>query len=372
MILLATLLGGVMGLVLELLYRSSGGKVPGLRVWSRATLLVFVTALMFGLRGMLPDFLSIVVANALLLLAFVTYLRGSHVYLNKPIRMAPWWGLMALSVAGVTWFTYVEPSFRGRTVSVVGTLGFIMVMHARLYARLAQRTPGVWVSLLSLLVIAGVLWARWLHAVLFVQADSHLYSSNWIQSAYTSTYPVILLVMTVGLALLASEDMRRTFEHQATHDMLTGAFNRRAVLDRLAEEMARSLRHGAVFSVLMLDLDHFKRVNDEFGHHTGDEVLKAFVRRLEGSLRPHDVLGRFGGEEFLVILPETGETAARATAQRILATVAQSDGALPVCTTSIGLTLWRRGNATVDDLVNRADSALYAAKANGRNRVELA
>jgi diguanylate cyclase (GGDEF)-like protein len=96
------------------------------------------------------------------------------------------------------------------------------------------------------------------------------------------------------------------------------------------------------------------------------------VRRLESTLRPHDVLGRFGGEEFVVILPETGRSAALAAAERMLTTVAQRDGVLPVCTTSIGLTFWRPGDVKADNLVTRADSALYAAKANGRNRVEMA
>ena len=124
-------------------------------------------------------------------------------------------------------------------------------------------------------------------------------------------------------------------------------------------------------ALLYLDLDHFKKVNDEWGHQMGDAVLKAFVHRLESTLRPHDVLGRFGGQEFLVVLPRTDGEAARATAQRILAVAARPDGHLPVCTTSIGLTLWTPADHSVDELIQRADRALYAAKANGRNRVEV-
>ncbi len=160
----------------------------------------------------------------------------------------------------------------------------------------------------------------------------------------------------------------------ATTDALTGLLNRRSILQRLEEEMERHRRSREPLGCILLDVDHFKQVNDRFGHGAGDEVLRQMARQLKEILRPYDALGRFGGEEFLVLLPGTDRETLRSVAERLRARLEEQvrtgppEAPEPV-TASFGITLWRPGEA-VDLLLARADHGMYRAKSLGRNRVE--
>lgn len=162
----------------------------------------------------------------------------------------------------------------------------------------------------------------------------------------------------------------------ATQDFLTGLLNRRETFHRLDEELQRSRRLATPFSVLLLDLDHFKQVNDVHGHSAGDLVLQAVAAALRQGVRPYDLCCRYGGEEFLVILPETALEAAAGIAERLrhdienlkIAVTKKTDLRI---TASIGAATLV-GNESIDQLIARADEAMYNAKASGRNRVSLA
>jgi diguanylate cyclase (GGDEF)-like protein len=170
-------------------------------------------------------------------------------------------------------------------------------------------------------------------------------------------------------------DVRDAMTFQATHDSLTGILNRRAILDRLAEELSRARRERATLTVGMCDLDHFKRVNDTLGHQAGDEVLAGFAARVQAHLRAYDSVGRYGGEEFLVIGPLPAGRSATGLYERLRARVSESSlstTVAPVCITiSIGVATGGSED-TVDRLLAAADAALYRAKAEGRNRVAYA
>jgi two-component system cell cycle response regulator len=156
------------------------------------------------------------------------------------------------------------------------------------------------------------------------------------------------------------------FESLLREDALTGLSNRRAVLTQLAGMVSAARRHGHPLSIAILDLDHFKRINDSHGHKVGDDVLVAAAHAMGTHLRAEDQLGRLGGEEFLVLLPDTDSEAAGHVAEKLRAEVAAAPTAVPV-TVSIGVATWD-GEAP-EDLLHRADEALYAAKEAGRDRV---
>lgn len=164
--------------------------------------------------------------------------------------------------------------------------------------------------------------------------------------------------------LLAQENL----EYNATHDPLTGVLNRAAVMRQLRAEMSRAQREGGSFGLMLIDLDHFKSVNDTFGHATGDEVLKAVIASVVLGLRPYDVVGRYGGEEFLVIVPGCGEQETLVIAERVRAGV-EALGAVPPVTVSIGVTSCGGGRSE-SELLAEVDVSLYSAKQSGRNRVE--
>ena len=161
-------------------------------------------------------------------------------------------------------------------------------------------------------------------------------------------------------------------DHQASHDRLTGVFNRKQIEEHLDLEIGRSERYGTPFALIMFDLDHFKSVNDSFGHQVGDQILVWVSRLIEGRLRDSDLLARWGGEEFMILLPHTeAEEAARLAERLRLLVVEQEVPGQPSVTLSLAVTEYRPGE-DIKGLTKRLDQALYRAKGSGRNRVEVA
>jgi diguanylate cyclase (GGDEF)-like protein len=169
---------------------------------------------------------------------------------------------------------------------------------------------------------------------------------------------------------------RQELERRANHDALTGAANRGAVLSKVESEASRSARQGTHYCLILFDLDFFKRINDSHGHRAGDIVLKEAVRRANIELRPYDVLGRYGGEEFMVLLPGCELRAGAVVAERLRKCFSDSpfqvDKLAIDVTASFGVVCSSQPHSSLEMLVDAADSALYRAKANGRNRIELA
>lgn len=168
-----------------------------------------------------------------------------------------------------------------------------------------------------------------------------------------------------------------TLQRKSRSDGLTGVLNRLAMEEDLADEFARAKRYGRRFAIVMADIDHFKQVNDTYGHGVGDEALKAFAGILRHGLREVDVTYRYGGEEFLILLPETDRDGALIAAERLRARVQsqvlthRNDASVRLrLTASFGIAAFRDDDAHYHAVMERADSCLYLAKANGRNRVE--
>jgi diguanylate cyclase (GGDEF)-like protein/PAS domain S-box-containing protein len=163
---------------------------------------------------------------------------------------------------------------------------------------------------------------------------------------------------------------------QASTDALTGINNRRHFLALAEQEVRRSRRFERSLSAIMVDIDHFKPINDKFGHATGDAVIKAVVKICQDTLRNYDLIGRLGGEEFAIMLPETDAEGARIVAERVREKIHEAqivaDRSVVTCTISIGVAMLRDSDGTIDELLHRADMALYKAKQGGRNKVELA
>ncbi|MGC9054063.1 MAG: GGDEF domain-containing response regulator [Candidatus Hydrogenedens sp.] len=167
-------------------------------------------------------------------------------------------------------------------------------------------------------------------------------------------------------------ETQKALEYEAIHDPLTGCLNRRGILERLNEELERSQRTGEQFCVAMCDLDHFKKINDTYGHQTGDDVLKGFVHIIRSQLRPYDQIGRLGGEEFLIIIPNITESYAQITLER-LNTIVQSTemvtatGKIKITVSIGGIIVNQKTN--IDNVIKYVDEALYLAKEKGRNQV---
>lgn len=179
-------------------------------------------------------------------------------------------------------------------------------------------------------------------------------------------------ILNLQEQLLTSQ---RLLRDQATRDSLTGLWNRAMILETLEHEMARSQRDPQPMAILMADVDHFKSINDTYGHLVGDQVLHQIGLRLHGAIRQYDTMGRYGGEEFLGVLPNCDAAGALSLAERLRSCVEAepvgADGVVLRVTLSLGVATWDR-TACAQELLRSADSAMYRAKAAGRNRVVLA
>lgn len=355
----------LMALVLWLMRRSYPPSIRGLELWATAPLLWLVSTVLFSLRGRVPDMLGLVVANSLLLLGSMCYHQGTRRFFGQPTAWRPWLVWLAVTVAVMTVLTVVYPSYLLRvgffTVSVslvYGSLLLFLMRHGgdSFPVRLVQ---AVLVLHLLVLVFRVYTLSRGL-------GGSDVMDRNPVQALYIGAYTATSLLLPIGGVLMATDRLRRELEHLATHDALLPVLNRRAFLQTFQRELVRARRHGKGPALLMLDLDHFKAINDNHGHQHGDAVLLHVVQRIQASLRATDVLARHGGEEFAVLLPETTVADALVLAQRLHATLAQ--GHALDCTVSIGATGWLGANDTVDAMLLRADAALYRAKDAGRNQ----
>ncbi len=207
---------------------------------------------------------------------------------------------------------------------------------------------------------------------------SHLAGFSFSEWSFILIEPLVML----GVGLIAAELLyrvriqsfldRERLKQMALTDPLTGLSNRRSIEPQLEGEVSRARRHRVPLSILLADLDHFKKVNDSHGHSVGDEVLREIARRIEATLRREDRAARWGGEEFLILLPETNMAQARIVAEKIRHAIDEApitcDKVRIGMTISLGIADWHE-DASTDELIQRADLALYQAKSEGRNRV---
>jgi two-component system, cell cycle response regulator len=192
--------------------------------------------------------------------------------------------------------------------------------------------------------------------------------------------PELMARLNTGKRIVTLERSLRTANEEnrrlSITDPLTGAYNRRHLMEQLPREIDRASRYGRKLSVIMCDVDHFKKINDTHGHQIGDEVLKWFVNNLNKGVRNSDWVARYGGEEFVVVLPETSVESGAVAAEHLRSQIAAEPfitgtTSLPV-TASFGASGWRGivpGGSTVDALMAKCDASVYASKAAGRNRV---
>ncbi|MGB9880944.1 MAG: GGDEF domain-containing response regulator, partial [Anaerolineae bacterium] len=170
-------------------------------------------------------------------------------------------------------------------------------------------------------------------------------------------------------------DAQRELERQALTDPLTQVMNRRAILGRLEEELPRAAREHKPLSVAILDIDHFKAINDRYGHAAGDYVLQAFVARVQEAVRPYDALGRIGGEEFLLVLPGVGKSELPSLLERVRTVMKAQPVTIPSgekISVTVSLGGATAAGESMEDLLRAADDALYRAKNEGRDRVVIA
>ena len=351
--------------------------ITALTYWAAGALSGACGLALIALYGVWPAALVVPLANALVASTYVLNWAGVRSFAGRPIPWRRGLAVLAAMTAGNIWFVAIDNDVTARIlIASTGFCGLSLLTAQELWRmepadrfRRARRVTAM-VFILHALFVAG-------RAVLTVWSEpvDSVLDSDPVQSA--SFLETILAVTAWGYGFLSmtSERLQADLDRIATIDPLTGAYNRRAFMTYAERELARSQRHGTPLTLLLLDLDRFKRVNDTFGHLAGDALLRRFSEIVVARLRRTDLFGRYGGEEFCVLLPDTDHRGAAVLAEALRRDVAARplpfQGHEIAASVSIGVAACRSGEV-LDAALAAADQALYRAKRNGRNQVMIA
>jgi diguanylate cyclase (GGDEF)-like protein len=368
-ILITTTLAACLGLV------ARRDRADGLMYWALALVAHTGAYVLYALRGVASDWLSVVLANVLITSVFALMSEGVYKFQGRrPPRRWIWAPVPFVALT----FALLQDHMVARVLLLAAVLSVQFVQFAWAMHQRWALTPGrgkqfvlagFGLFLLALLVRAAAV----LSGTVEIRSVT---DSNAVQALIFSITSVAMVLSNFGMVVMTKERADERNRQLAMQDELTGLSNRRDIQEALTRQLAQALRSGRPLALLMIDIDHFKRINDSYGHLSGDQALRQLADCIRARVRSQDLAGRWGGEEFLVVLPETDAQGAALLAEHLRLTVERTtflalDGPRMPLTVSIGChALDITADRSTDDMVNVADQALYRAKQNGRNRVE--
>lgn len=331
------------------------------------------------LRHIAPDFVAIILGNTLVVAGFVGCNLAVCELKQKNLKLAYYYVVLAITFILFNGFLYYTNNMIARVL--VANLSLISLLLPLCRELLINVPPGrrstYWpagilfgwgVLVLAIRTIATIQGYYSVHVNLFAGSGMQalLFLSSFLVSGVAGMF----------FMLMAVDEFAAQTSRFASYDSLTGIFNRRAFEEKAGQTLVTGKKSGTASALLIFDLDHFKSVNDRYGHTAGDLALKKVTEAVSTELRAGDIFGRYGGEEFCVLLPNTGLDEARVVAERLRQTIQKlsipiNDTALSL-TISIGISTGAFQEKDLGVLFNESDQALYKAKAMGRNRVELA
>ena len=370
-----TLILGYAMLALQLSVARKSQDTAPLRMWNGGNWAFLAAFLFLFARLFVPLWISTIGGNILVLIGLALYSQAIYLFLHgrAPRRM---WVTLVVCCVGVGALYPLPYAQRSAIYSLMAVLmlapGVWLIVRHGWHQEPSLRMVALTLGLCGLgLVVRAI--QSWTEP--FAYGDA-MQPGEGPALTFLVAF-VCMLGSGFGFVLAALERSTNYLENLATHDGLTDCLNRSAAVALLGNTLQRAQRSGESTSLVMLDLDHFKNVNDKYGHRTGDEVLRQFAQAARLRLRASDVLARMGGEEFAIILPATDAVGAVHVAESVRVAVEklviddQKNGTLSV-TVSAGIACATAGTASTPDMLyHRADTALYAAKAAGRNRIEL-
>ncbi len=367
----AALLGG-----LAIAFSGRHDNTHPIGLWGMAIVTLAVGLSGVALRGLIPDLISITVANSVCIGALGMGLYSLRVFRGYPTRDPFGWGLVTAVFVLVFLFTHLTPSFQAR-IAVVSIALALFTVRCALVLRFDVpsecRSSYRFTELVFWLAAVGAV-ARAVHVL--IEPSEDLPATTELDAAIFLFYASFIIIATLGVMWMGIQELQRELVHSARFDSLTGVLNRGAFLDEFAREESRSEREGRPFSLAIFDLDRFKALNDRYGHPVGDQALRDVVETMRLSTRRHNLIGRYGGEEFALLMPNTGKDTALRVAERVRLEVEHKGvtvaGERVPLTLSGGVATYQVDGHDWDSLLSAADAALYGAKAAGRNQIRPA
>ncbi|HEX5507058.1 MAG TPA: GGDEF domain-containing protein [Pseudolabrys sp.] len=344
--------------------------------WGFAHLFRAASVVLFGTYGSTPDLISIDLANALLFTAYAVGWTGARVFDDRPVEP------VYLVTGAVLWLLVcrlpiLADALQIRVLIASGIItAYIWLTSYEFWRGRSEKLVSRWPAIFLLFAHGALFLLRTpLIAVLPWPTDSRMFGSVWLT---VLSFEALLFTISIAFILLAMAKERTELRHRtaAMIDPLTGIANRRSFLQDAATLAKRYIADPRPTAVLAIDLDHFKSINDRFGHATGDRVLEIFADTARQIVRSSDLIGRLGGEEFAAVLYDISAEKAVAVAERIRTLFAEYasdvEGRSIAAKLSIGIAHCEGAVLDLQNLLARADQALYFAKKNGRDRVEIA
>jgi diguanylate cyclase (GGDEF)-like protein len=345
------------------------------RFWTGSALVAALGAGLAMLRMAVDSLLPLLAGGTVLIFAACLAAMGIKRFYDQPVSWRGTALITGLSFAGLSFFIFGYDSMSMRIL--IYSLGQAVPLAATLKLLLSRQdgrvNPGARLAGIVAILIMVLYAVRAVGHVLHIGGGFSFGDSSPVQSVLVLVLMFLSMSWNFGFLLMALDRLRNEVADLALLDDLTGVGNRRHLLQRLTEECARSERSGEPFSLLVIDLDGFKAINDTHGHAAGDACLQHFTLMAQTRLRPGDMLARTGGDEFCIVLPASTLREGAMIARRIL-DVCRADaeacvGADVPIAASIGVAQWsRQTGAFPDRLIGAADHALYAAKKEGKNR----
>ena len=340
----------------------------GLGLWALGLALNTVAITLIILRDVIPAFVSIAVSNTAISAAYALFLMALlQLQKRRVFRLRAW--LPPLLILSTFPFLLGQTRARLVIIGIVSCVQYMVVLQTALSRRFSIRGRGKHLFALALIMMVVVLAVRTLAVALGLIDAAEVAENETVQIIFFVASVVSLIFATNGFLLMAKESSDEQVSLLARKDVLTEVWNRAHIEDMANQEIERFRRYGVPVAIVMIDLDHFKSINDRFGHSVGDQVLRKFCAKVKESIRVSDILGRWGGEEFLLLLPNCHLESAVDLAERIRIGVQKErfSGAGEL-TASFGVADFDP-REDWDSWLDRADMALYRAKNEGRNRV---
>jgi len=362
-----------------LLYSGHYPQFKGIKTIGYAFLISSSSFLLIGFRNYIPDLFSIVVPNVLLILSMTFVHFGLVVFYQfdtQPVKRIHFIMLLTMLFSSL-FFTYIDNNINARIVviSFIVSIQCCFIMRSLLAAHLINHHKANFTIAMSFLFFATFFAFRGL-ITLSAEPLQDFMNAGLLHSLSIIVYQFVVILTSFGLVWIVSYRIQRILKEQATHDSLTRVFNRRALEEIINTEHSRSQRKLAPLSVIMLDIDNFKHFNDTFGHSTGDQVLVEVADVLIKNTRAYDSIARFGGEEFIILLPDTSADKAELIAEKLRKKIAEHEYSFKShtdtgVTASFGATECDLAKENWLKVLERADNALYRAKEAGRNCVVI-